>query len=272
MNKRATSLILSLLLLANCASGDNVPGSDLAADHIESQLYARGEQVEVQWDAVELYMQTCMKAEGFAYERLPYLDPDGRASLSVPTLGSWTPDLAEHVGFGVVDFPELQENPNRERVEAMSAASADQWQTAYFGKCRPAADESVFGAWAISAEPLRADFRDLVSEFNADERIVRLQSRWSECMLSSGYSEHVSSFDALVSSFVARMEDFSHRVRSAEPSDAERAELDQLKEEERRVAVDAVACAEPLKFEFSTIWNAFQADFLLRVEIPAFDP
>lgn len=256
--------------LAGVSCGSPGPGEQLSSSHVDSLLSDRGARSEILWNSVEERIELCMKGHGFDYITMPYEDPDGRDDVVVPTIGSWTMDDAERFGLGVAQPAHSRVSDNKAANESLSAAEEQRWLDAYFTDCRPGSEKEVRDPWAAQIEPIRAEFRDLMAEFDRDPAVIRLRRQWSECMLLLGYQDNVGSIDQMSGHFADRFNEHVVEVAWREPNADQRAELAALIEQERAAAIDAVGCAEPLKDEYNRIWSAYQRDFLDTVDIPEF--
>lgn len=93
--------------------------------------------------AEEAAVARCMRARGFEYQPIPFPD-EARAQAARPRVGE--PDFARTSGYGLSeaiargDVRATEDDPNRERVEAMPPDRRRAWEEALRGADRPPPD------------------------------------------------------------------------------------------------------------------------------------
>jgi hypothetical protein len=268
--RRPTAALACLLLAAAACGGDDEP--DRAVDAASPAAKAE------QFTRIEEHKARCMREKGWEYTPGVYTAEDVANSPSFASIAELYRDEVERRrehGYGIslqdpaaAPQPEPATGPtepNSRYVESLSEEEQERyWEdlAGDDGGCLEAAWNAVVGEEEIEADARRdAVITELYTAYEEDERVLRLQQRWADCMREAGYpfasredaNEHLSSRYAALTGDGPGTEEQEAAEDGAEASTTTRpvdpAALRALQEEELAIARADVACEEPLMDE-----------------------
>jgi len=226
---------------STAANADESLASFLGFGNPDDPAAAEAESRRQQMD-IEESIRLCMAEQGFEYT--PVTPPDGAFTTFDPE------DEAERVateGFGIstwygneeMDTSMTWEDPNQERVDAMTPAEQEAYWAAlhgaesdldqeveidpetgeemyvtsgFGGGCQGVAYEEAYGDMDATQdlwEELEPAFEALSARMEADPRIVELNAEWAACMSEAGYTyeSREAMYEDVYETFQARLDE-----------------------------------------------------------------
>lgn len=223
--------------------------------------------------------QRCMRGQGFEFELA-----STTGSETFEDRGSMSDEefAAEH-GYGLADSMLERAarntdgaNPNLAAVQSMSETERAAWETAMYGQpleevesasvgppggCFGEAQAEVFGDFMVFQQ-LQPALETMQDEVAADPRVVAISERWATCMNDSGYNfaSTVEARDAvgeMIDAFVT-----STDPTALEPTEEEIQELEEIKQEEIKIASADVKCIRDDIEEMREINREYELKFI----------
>lgn len=216
----AAGLAVLGLTLGGCGGAgdqDADVAAELPFDRYAAALFpdADADAMALQMAATEALVAQCMHDLGFDYVPVDYSPSGSTTSLDV----DWgSLEYAEQYGYGVTTDawggPLVEadvDDPNQERVEAMSESERAAYFTALWGEQSfgPDADDESFDEYSWEeggcqgraqheveqstaaqdelAAGLREDLAAMWEELSTDPRLTELHGTWSTCMADAGF-------------------------------------------------------------------------------------
>jgi len=211
---------------------------------------------------VEGVVQRCMAEQGFVYTPQRRSLEDSEWWLD-PRLHTLSTDVVAEMGFGFTREVQAYPDPNTEVLAAMTDGEIQQWFEEVV-RCKEVAHEEVNAGYKAVVLPLRADYEDLVAEFEADSITLELEGRWSECMGREGYP--AGSLRGVSQPFLDEMNSLVLSNPVPDESYVERSAT--LRADEIRTAKAAAVCAEPIKAEYRDAWALYLEELTLPSDLP----
>ena len=235
-----------MVAAAACA----VPPSEVQGQTVEEALQFLGPGAEENYAHTQMLVRRCMAEQGFDYKEQQLTT---RSFVPYATIGSWTADLAEQYGLGVVTSVRgtFDDNtltfPNQAYLESASREEAEQWYDAKI-QCDGVVRE-FNQEWGLQVGRFVRSYTDMVHEFLADDRQIALQAQWSRCMAESGYAGY-GNLDSLIA-------EQQLIANSLDPLDTRA--IEEAEDAERVVARVVADCAEPLREEWRDVWREYES-------------
>ena len=253
------ALTVALVLLSAACTGSD----STAAASLEAQLYPGVEQLQANFDLVEMSVQACMEAAGHTYlpMTLPAVAVVETRSVRLHTLD---PARAATEGFGFADPVVGVEDPNA-TTGGLTPAERERWVDALFS-CRSTADGEVNGAYEAAIEPLRVRYENLVASFEREPDVRELDAQWSACMRLAGFGQ-AETFRQFATGYLEARQAFNVGAPGRSVAD-QQAGLQRLLEGERVGAVAAASCADPIREDYARLWGSYLEPFIEELDVP----
>lgn len=297
---RAATLWLAAMLaivgLSGCGSDEPYDSEAVSLEYQESPINEAlgldlamrpGDLVEME-RAAERSIVECMTAAGFEYLPIDF------AGQFEPEATGADPDSREYAqanGYGISIRPAFDalgpqdiDDPNDQIRASLSDAELEAYQLALFGEepadgepvdpatqggCVAEAYQQVYAAQAQIGEVERFfgeygdELAELEQRFRSDPRFLELEERWAMCMNAAGFE--VSTREAIFVELNRRMSEVAAEMEPGQDISPEReAEMDEVRDWERSVAVAEWDCNQPVQAEMQALRYGYEALFLER--------
>jgi hypothetical protein len=256
------SVAVTALLIAGCGDEEKQPAEPV---ELEETLGFSDEGIVERQSRVEGQIRDCMKAQGFDY--VP-VDPFAQQQALTGKARQSEEDFIEQFGYGISTLfgrGTAQSDPNDRIRKSLSAAdraaydralggenpgvtfreAVDAGDFSELGGCTKQATDAEFGGAGVAAK-LVAKFDELDERIIQDQRMVRANERWSECMRKQGYRyEEPDAIDGDLEERFQAIVGSGVRPGTATPppgTSYDRAALADLQREEVKIANADLAC------------------------------
>lgn len=218
-------------------------------------------------EAVEQELQRCLAARGFRYVPVP-VSEFAAAATAASASAQGNADMIRQYGYGVAasmldSFEQDAADPNAQMYADFTTEEQEAFREAMSGEngCLPAAESKL----GVDRSVLLLDeTRHLLDEIDdriaGDERMIRATAGWSTCMHERGY-EFLTRDDGPDAAGRA-LDDFISHDRAGEfpDDDTRRAKLDELVNQERKMASADIECAAPFQDIFDEVTDEYMED------------
>jgi hypothetical protein len=265
LRKRALFLALVVAtvgLVAGCGGDEN---KNEEPQELEEQLGFSRLGIMERQTQVEGKIRDCMKAQGFDY--VP-VDPFAQQQALTGKARQSEEDFIKDFGYGVSTLfgrGSQQADPNDRIRNSLSSADRAAYDRALFGEnpgvtfaeavdsgdfselggCTKQATYEVFGGGAVLNE-LVGKLDELDERIAQDQRMIKAQEKWSECMAEKGFRyEEPDEIDEDLTERFRAIVGVGVRPGATKPEPGtsyDRAALTNLQREEVKIANDDLAC------------------------------
>ena len=197
-------MMLAAAIVAGCGGDDN---STEPPQELEDSLgFGSGDQAKEVQARVENRIADCMKAQGFEYTPV---DPFAQQQALTGKARITDEEFTRQFGFGISTLfgkGDEQSDPNDRVRRSLSEADRAAYDRALYGEnvgvtfaeavdtgdftelggCTKDASEAAFGGAAVLTT-LVERLDELDERIIQDQRMVRANEKWTECMLEKGY-------------------------------------------------------------------------------------
>lgn len=197
-------MMLAAAVVASCGGDDN---STEPPQELEDSLgFGSGDQAKEVQARVENRIADCMKAQGFEYTPV---DPFAQQQALTGKARITDEEFTRQFGFGISTLfgkGDEQSDPNDRVRRSLSEADRAAYDRALYGEnvgvtfaeavdtgdftelggCTKDASEAAFGGAAVLTT-LVERLDELDERIIQDQRMVRANEKWTECMLEKGY-------------------------------------------------------------------------------------
>jgi hypothetical protein len=197
------SVAITAILIAGCGGEEKKPEEPV---ELEETLGFSDEGIVERRSRVEGEIRDCMKAQGFDY--VP-VDPFAQQQALTGKARHTEAEFIEQFGYGISTLfgrGNAQSEPNDRIRKSLSAAdraaydrvlwgenpgltfaeAVDSGDFSELGGCTKQATDAEFGGAGVASK-LVAKFDELDESIIQDQRMVRANEKWSECMLDQGH-------------------------------------------------------------------------------------